>query len=279
MRPLDPERSVWRNGRKTDTATVPVDLADPAIQHGLGLFETIAIRAGQCLDLEPHLDRLTSAAEHFAIPSPGAEALRQVLTKSAAEKPGTPGWVKVILTAAGDWVVFGGSMDLAEEGGAIRAVTLPWRRGPLGPISGFKSLNYGSNALGLRWAREHGGDEGLWFNHRNRLVEGCWSNVFVWRHRRLYTPAVREGLLPGVMRANVIEAAKAHGIAVHDGPLRLRRLIRADQVFVTSSLRGLCPVTHLDGRPVGRPSGNSVVGRLAHSIGRRHFEVSGARFP
>jgi branched-subunit amino acid aminotransferase/4-amino-4-deoxychorismate lyase len=256
-----------------------LDVSDAAIQHGLGLFETLAVRDGLCMDLEPHLERLLRAAEHFAIPAPGDAALRRVLTRSAAENPDTPGWVKVMLVAAGDWVVFGGTMDLTEEGGPIRAVTLPWKRGPVGPLSGYKTLNYGSNALGLRHAVEHGADEGLWFNHRGRLVEGCWSNAFVWRHRRLYTPSIREGLLPGVVRARVIEAAKTRGIPVHDGPLRVPRLVRADHVFVTSSLRGLCPVTHLDGRPLGRASGYEVVARLARAIGRRHLEESGATFP
>jgi len=279
LRPLDPERSVWRNGRKTDTTTVPVDLADEAIQYGLGLFETLAVRDGGCVDLEPHLDRLAHAAQHFEIPSPGRAALQRVLKEFAAEKPEAPGWVKVILTAGGEWVVFGGTMDLAQEGGPIRAVTLPWRRGPAGPMSGYKTLNYGWHALGLRHARERGADEGLWLNHRGRLVEGCWSNVFVWRHHRLYTPSTREGLLPGVVRARVIGAAKSRGIPVHDGPLRLPRLKRADHVFVTSSLRGLCPITHLDGRPLGRAAGAKVVAELAHAIGRRHLEETGARFP
>ncbi len=131
----------------------------------------------------------------------------------------------------------------------------------------------------VAFARERSTEEGLWFNHRGRLLEGCWSNVFVWRQGKLYTPSTREGLLPGVVRARVIAAAKELGFPVHDGPLKIKRLLHADHVFVTSSLRGLCPVTHLDGRPVGRATKGEVVARLARSIGRRHLEVPGATFP
>jgi len=273
VRPLDPERTVWRNGEKADSATIRLDLADPAIQHGLGLFETLAIRDGKCVDLDAHFDRLLSSAFDFFERPIEWDVVRRTLQSAAAQKPHEPGWVKLIVTAGGEWFVFGGAVDPAEEGRPIRAVILPWRRGPVGPLSGLKTLNYGANALGLRYAREHSAEEGLWFNHRGRLVEGCWSNVFVWRQQKLYTPSTREGPLPGVVRARVIDAAKELGFAVHDGPLKIKRLLHADHIFVTSSLRGLCPVTHLDGRPVGRAAKGAVVARLARAIGRRHLEV------
>lgn len=279
MRRLDPERKVWRNGETTASPSVRIDLSDPALQHGLGLFETLAIRAGECLDLDAHLERLIDAADKVLQRPVDAGAMRATLELAAAEKPDVPGWVKCIVTSSGDWFVFGGTLDPGEEGRPIRAVVLPWLRGPVGPISGLKTLNYGANHLGLRHAVEQGADEGLWFNHRGRLVEGCWSNVFVWRHGRLFTPSTREGPLPGVVRQRVIDAAAEAGIPVHDGPIKRPRLRRADYVFVTSSLRGLCPVTHLDGKPVGRSGGGAIVARLARAIGRRHLGDSDTTLP
>ena len=278
MRPLDPERTVWKNGEQAASATVSLDLTDPAIQHGLGLFETLAVRDGACVDLDAHLDRLLSHADLLERPI-DRDAVRHTLQSSAAEKAHEPGWVKLIVTAAGEWFVFGGTLDPEEEGRPIRAVILPWRRGPAGPLSGLKTLNYGANVLGLRYAREHSADEGLWFNHRGRLLEGCWSNVFVWRRGRLFTPSTREGLLPGVVRSRVMGAAGELAIPVHDGPLKLKRLLHADHVFVTSSLRGLCAVTQLDGHPIGRAGGGEVAARLARAIGRKHPAVPGATFP
>jgi branched-chain amino acid aminotransferase len=279
VRPLDPERTVWRNGEEAASATIRLDLADPGIQHGLGLFETLALRDGACVDLDAHLDRLLSNADRLLERPVERDLVRRTLLLAAAQKPHEPGWVKLIVTAAGEWFVFGGAVDPDEEGRPIRAVILPWRRGPAGPLSGLKTLNYGAHALGLRYAREHSADEGLWFNHRGRLLEGCWSNVFVWRRGRLFTPSVREGLLPGVVRGRVLDAAGELGIPVHDGPLKLKRLLHADHVFVTSSLRGLCPVTHLDGHPLGRVGKGKIAARLAGAIGRRQPPVPGATFP
>jgi len=279
VRVPDQDRSVWMNGERVDADKATVAATDPVIQLGLGLFETLAIREGACLDLEPHLDRLAGGAARLEARVPERDALARVLSEAAAERPERPGWVKLIVTVEGQWIVFAGTMDLAEEGRQLTAVTLPWRLGPAGPLAGLKTLNYGAHAMGRRYASARGAGEGLWLNHRGRLVEGSWSNLFVWRHGRLFTPSTREGLLPGIVRGRVIETAKDFGITVHDGPLRVPRLLRADYVFVTSSLRGLCPVTHLDGRPLGRPKGAAVVARLAQAIGRRHLDVSGATFP
>jgi branched-subunit amino acid aminotransferase/4-amino-4-deoxychorismate lyase len=279
MRVPDQDRSVWMNGERVAAGEARVVATDPVIQLGLGLFETLAIRDGACLDLGLHLDRLASGAGRLDARLPERDGLARVLSEAAAERPERPGWVKLIVTIDGLWIVFAGTMDLAEEGRPLATVTLPWRLGPPGPLAGLKTLNYGGHALARRYASERGAGEGLWLNHRGRFVEGSWSNLFVWRHGRLFTPSTREGLLPGIVRGRVIEAAKERGITVHDGPLRVKRLLRADHVFVTSSLRGLCPVTHLDGRPVGRPAGRAVVTLLAAAIGRRHLADSGATFP
>ena len=279
MRVPDSDRSVWMNGERVAAGEATVVATDPVIQLGLGLFETMAIRDGVCLDLEPHLDRLSAGGLRLGARVPERESLARVLATAAAERPERPGWVKLIVTVEGVWIVFAGTMDLAEEGRPLIAVTLPWRLGPAGPLAGLKTLNYGAHAMGRRYAAEHGAGEGLWLNHRGRLVEGSWSNLFVWRHGRLFTPSTREGLLPGIVRGRVLETARGFGITVHEGPLRVKRLLRADHVFVTSSLRGLCPVTHLDARPVGRPGGHAVMARLAAAIGRRHLDYSGATFP
>ena len=279
MRPLDPRRTVWRNGEPAKSPTIRIDLADPAIQHGLGLFETIAARNGECLDLDEHLDRLFEHSGEFLERPIERGCVRRTLCAAAAERPDEPGWLKLIVTAGGDWFVFGGSLDPDEEGRPIRAVVLPWRRGPAGPLTGLKTLNYGDQALGRRYAAERGAEEGLWFNHRGRLVEGCWSNVFVYRGGRLFTPGSNPSRTPGVVRARVIAAAKGLGLPVHDGPLKLKRLLRADHVFVTSSLRGLCPLTHLDGRPIGRAAAASVVSRLAQAVGRKHRGLMDVTFP
>jgi branched-chain amino acid aminotransferase len=131
-------------------------------------------------------------------------------------------------------------------------VLLPWRRNPHEPIAGLKTHNYANSILGLEEARRRGADEGIWLNVRGHLAEACTSNIFVIRHRTLFTPSAADGILPGITRDKALRAARELNLRVHAGKIRLEKLARADEVFLTSSLRGVRPVAELDGRPVGR---------------------------
>jgi para-aminobenzoate synthetase/4-amino-4-deoxychorismate lyase len=72
------------------------------------------------------------------------------------------------------------------------------------------------------------------------VTEGSWSNIFVERDGLLLTPPLALGLLPGVLRAELIEKGRA--VESH---LRLADL--AGGFFLGNSLRGLIPARLADG--------------------------------
>ena len=158
-------------------------------------------------------------------------------------------------------------MDPEEEGRPAAVVLLPWRKNPKEAIAGVKTLNYANQILGLEAARRHDADEGLWLNTRGHLAEGCTSNLFVIRHRRLYTPAANDGILPGIVRSLALRAASSLGMPAHEGKVRLGRLREADEAFLTSSLRGVRPIATFEGRPVGRGAvPGPITRKLAEAI-------------
>lgn len=72
------------------------------------------------------------------------------------------------------------------------------------------------------------------------VTEGSWSNIFVERGGLLLTPPLALGLLPGVLRAELIDKGRA--VESH---LRLADL--GDGFFLGNSLRGLIPARLVDG--------------------------------
>jgi len=249
MRPPALGATGWIDGRLAPLSEVAIGVGDPAVQAGLGVFETIALRDGRLLELDQHLERMRESAHALRIPLPdnlaeGVEAVR------ALEHPAFA-WIKIVATRGGRCVVFAGEFDPAEYGRSVTAVIVPWRRNPDSPLSGVKSLNYADSVLVAEYAQAHGADEGLWLNTRGHLAEGSISNLFVVNGRRLFTPAVRDGVLPGVVRGLVLESARSLGFVIHEGKLRVPRLLRAREAFLTSSLRGVRPLVAVDGRPVG----------------------------
>lgn len=79
-------------------------------------------------------------------------------------------------------------------------------------------------------------DEVLMLNERGELCEGTMTNLFVEdADGLLLTPALSSGLLPGVLRAELIREGQARAEVLQPAALQNRRL------FVGNSLRGLVP--------------------------------------
>ncbi len=95
-----------------------------------------------------------------------------------------------------------------------------------------------------RAARADGLVDCLFVNGRGELTEGAISNLFLRFGRRILTPPVEAGLLPGTFRRYLLEQAPlaGQGITVAEAVLRPDDLRRADRVYIGNSVRGLVPV-------------------------------------
>jgi 4-amino-4-deoxychorismate lyase len=82
-------------------------------------------------------------------------------------------------------------------------------------------------------------DEVLLTNERGELCEGTITNLFVEDHDGiLLTPPITSGILPGVLRADLIRERRAKGAVL--APADLNDAITAGRkIFVGNSLRGL----------------------------------------
>jgi branched-subunit amino acid aminotransferase/4-amino-4-deoxychorismate lyase len=260
------DRPVWLDGHRVAVSEATLPLADEATLAGAGLFETIALSGGRPLDLDAHLARMARGAALLGARMPAQAQVRQHVIQAAHEQSSDVGWLKLVLTRGGHWAVFTGATDPAEQGRAISAILLPWRRNLHDPLVKIKSLNYAANLLGMERARRRGADEGIWLNTRGHLAEGCRSNLFVVQGRRLFTPAENQGILPGVVRALALRAARGAGLVVHEGKLRVKRLLGADEAFVTSSLGGVRPLVRFEGRAVGKAKLGAITQAIAEKV-------------
>ncbi|MBW6419382.1 aminotransferase class IV family protein [Celeribacter sp. PS-C1] len=79
-------------------------------------------------------------------------------------------------------------------------------------------------------------DEMLFLNTRGELCEGTITNVFLERNGDILTPALSSGLLPGVLREELLSAGRAQ-----EAVLTVTDLRAAERLWVGNSLRGLIP--------------------------------------
>jgi 4-amino-4-deoxychorismate lyase len=133
-------------------------------------------------------------------------------------------------------------------------------------LLGAKTLSYAVNMAALRHAHHQGADDVIFTSADGRVLEGPTSTVLlahletsddgqggVRTIRRLITPQLDSGILPGTSQGALFAAAKAAGWELGYGPLEPKDLFDADAVWLISSIRLLAPVNHIDGREIGTP--------------------------
>jgi para-aminobenzoate synthetase/4-amino-4-deoxychorismate lyase len=87
-------------------------------------------------------------------------------------------------------------------------------------------------------AKRLGSDEVIFCNQRGALTEGARSNIFVKRGDILLTPPLEAGVLPGVLRAELVAQGKAREAVLMPSDL-------AGEIWFGNSLRGLIPAIRL----------------------------------
>lgn len=261
---------VWISGEIHDGASARISVFDRGFLYGDSIYEVMRTAGGEPVDLEAHLFRLASSGEAIALPVPEVRELRAAVRATLDAAGNHESYVRVIVTRGSGEI--GLEPDLAGEPTTIvvvKPLSLPprelYERGAALGIVGVqrtprsavdpavKSGNYLNNIMALAEARSRGAHEAVMCDAEGRIAEGSSSNVFAARGGVLVTPALEIGLLAGITRQRVIELAREDGLAVEEGALTPEELRGADEVFITSSIRGVLPIRFVDDREFGAP--------------------------
>jgi 4-amino-4-deoxychorismate lyase len=240
-----------RGAVSPDTPVLHAD--DEGVLRGRSVFETLRVYGGTPFRLEAHLDRLASSAARLRLAPPTRDAFVRGVDEALAAGGAPDASLRLLWTAGREG---GGSPtglvlvstlppehDRLRERG-LRLAVVPWAAGAL---AGAKSTSYAENIAAQAEAAERGADDALLVAPDGTVLEAPTSNVWFREGDRLLTPSLALPLLAGVTRATVQELAPQAGYVVEEGEFALDRLLRADEVFLTSSVREVMPVTAIDG--------------------------------
>ncbi|MFE9663340.1 aminotransferase class IV [Streptomyces sp. NPDC005955] len=249
---------IWLDGGLRDGASARVSVFDHGLTVGDGIFETMKTVDGRAFALTRHLDRLARSARGLGLPEPDLDEVRRACRAVVDANPMPLGRLRVTYT--------GGDSPLGSDRGehpptlvvaigpvsrradTTAVVTVPWTRNERGALAGLKTTSYAENVVALARARERGATEALFGNTVGRLCEGTGSNVFVVLDGQLHTPPVASGCLAGITRALAVEWSDAQ-----ETDLPLDVLDRAEEIFLTSTLRDVQAVHRVDGRELPAP--------------------------
>lgn len=259
-------------------AVVPV--FDRGFLYGDSVFEVTRTYNRVPYKLTEHLARMRRSADRLLISVPWGDAVFREEVDATFEASGyDDAYIRIIVTRGGGPI----SYDPSSAINPLRVIIAAPL--PLPPpeaytegveviqlrasrptedkrAAGVKASNYLSNLLAMHEAKQKGGYEAILLGPNGQVLEGATSNVFVVNEGRVRTPRLETGILAGITRATVMQAAREAGIEMTEIVLFPRDLYDADEVFITSSIREVVPVVRADGRVIGEGRPGPVTKRL-----------------
>lgn len=210
------------------------------LPHDFELFETMyATQIDGCRYIEQHLQRLCSSAAYFGFTHDVASLRKTVQDYCLALPSSGAHRVRLALNQAGVCTIQ--SAPLIPFDAENLPVKLLLAMQPM--VSNDLFLRHKTTVrqrYDEAWcaAEEQGAFDMLFCNTQGELTEGGRSSVFVKLDGRWYTPPLSAGLLPGVMRAQILQDPLWNAC---ERRLTLADLHAAQAVMVCNALRGPLP--------------------------------------
>ncbi len=201
----------------------------PPTEPDFRLIETLGFRPGQgFVRLDRHLARMARSAMAFGIPF-DADLAKKVLDAAAGDADLR---CRLALDAAGGFELTTGSLTptadrwrIAIADARLTASDI-WLRHKTTRRAVYDRA---------RASLPEGIDEFVFLNERDELCEGTITNLFLdMPDGRRLTPALSSGVLPGILREDMLENGQ-----IAEAVLTLDDLRAASAIHVGNSLRGL----------------------------------------
>ncbi|MDP9054398.1 MAG: aminotransferase class IV [Acidobacteriota bacterium] len=264
------------NGEIVEIGGPALFVGQVGLLSGWGVFSTIRVMDGALFAWDRHWARMSRDGQLLNVtmpPDPSAierDLLRLVEANEAwnctlrlvVVRNGGGMWEGRATGRASDTIAL--TADLKNWGSGVRLGIQPHARYSASDFTRAKVLSWAHN---LRWAeraQERGLDEVILLNEFDRVAECTSANVFAVFGHEVVTPPLSEGCLPGVTREVVLGELRLPGLRIAERNLTVEELQSAEEVFITSTTRGLLPVMEIDGRRTKGPY--AVCTRLAEAF-------------
>ncbi|MEG2353489.1 MAG: aminotransferase class IV [Clostridium sp.] len=245
------------NGVLTEDKSINLD---SGFFFGKGLFETIYI-TNKAIFLEKHLNRLNMGLNTLNI--------KKKVYKDEVEKAigilGCENKALKIMVSEENTIIsmrhIGYTKGDYERGFALKISGV--KRNPYSNMTYLKSFNYYENIIEREKVVKEGYNEVMFFNVHNFLSEGSLSNIFFVKNKTIYTPAVKCGLLNGIVREIIIEKVKEDNIFdIKEGNFTFEDIVGSEGAFITNSLLGVMKVNSIDGTKIKE----SIITEYVHNL-------------
>ena len=217
------------------------DCNDKGWMSGNGIFETIKTVDNKPWAMSRHMRRAVSSARKIGLRVPSEKLIREAVERLCMAEKHPYGVLRISFGQNGNWSAVHLPYEPLKQGAKL--LSYDKEIAILGqPI---KSYPYTHRLEILEAIKLLGADEAIVCNDKGKVCEGSVTNLLLRIEDTWVTPPISDGVLPGVMRALVIEYC---GVSVRS--IDASEIPRVQSAFLLSSLRIAQPVISIDGREI-----------------------------
>lgn len=266
------------NGEYKPLSEVTISPLDRGFLFGEGIYEVIPVLQSELVAPQLHLARLKTGLSALSITLHYSQeqlidALNQVICRNSL----VSGSVYLHVTrGASDMrnhafpeeseatiLIMIQSINESNASEALQPLKASLQRDTRWRNCHIKSTSLLGNVLHYQHAKEQDTHESILYNDDNIITEGSTSNVFVLKGNKLFTHPLDFQVLPGITRYILLGVAKQHStLEVIEQPVTVDELLAADEVWISSSSKGLAPIVRIDEHNIG----NGEVGAMAKQL-------------
>jgi branched-chain amino acid aminotransferase len=242
------------NSKLCKEETAVLAAGSRGLRFGDGVFETIKSINGQLQFIDEHLARLWNGMQvlQFNIPKHFTPDGLEEEIKTLLKKNGHLKIARIRLT------VFRGNGGLYDEidhkpnyfieTWALADDTGNWNSNGLvlgiyqdvkksyDILSNIKHNNFLPYVMAALYAKKQKWNDAVLLNNDSRLCDTTIANIFLIKDDVVYTPALQEACIAGIMRKYMINSLTAAGYKLVQGMLTTDDLQDADEVFLSNSI-------------------------------------------
>lgn len=256
------------------------------LRYGDGIFETIKCKNGHLILSNEHFARLWRGMQllQFEIPKHlNPEKLETEILALTAKNKLSAARVRLTIIR-GDGGIYDAKNHLPHY--IIEAIALPEDNGPLNSnglqlcfykaakksidaFSNCKTNNYLPYFMGALYAKENQCNDAIILNNEGNVCDSTIANIFYIKDNVLYTPALTQGCVAGVMRKFLIDTIRTLGFTVNECIVTKRELLEADEVFLSNSIYNIRWVGGLENKTYT----NKIVWSIVEELVRKEMFV------
>ena len=257
------------NGEITPPEQAKISVFDRGFLYGDSIYEVTYSEDRSLLFFSEHLERLYHSASLLGIE---IHKTPEEITKEALKTLKASGqdraYIRIIITRGESEIgldpglSFGNSLviivkplleypqKLYQNGLKIMLSTFK-RNSKEALDPNAKSGNYLNNIMAIREAKAQGFDDAIMINNEGFITEGTTFNIWAVKNNAVHTPPASAGLLRGITRAQIIELCKEEEIELNFSNFTPEFILSADEVFISSSTKGIMAVRELNQKLFG----------------------------